>query len=219
MRENLTKTIRAGLVAACAIALIASAGTSPHQGGNRARCTTPDGEPGFVNGVGECQGPPKGVYRIEALDRRQSIREENAVEDMTVNAKPYGAAAWTIRISNTGDESASVLWDESSFVSSDGRAAGRLIRGETRKIDTGKTQPPEPVPPGSAAVSTVFAEKLIGLEEVEEKIATTDLPMEQITKARELRKKTNAAIVGGKIHLTIDIAGTKKTWTGIVEAL
>lgn len=215
---TMNNLIRVSGVLACAGALIASAGSSQNRGAIREGCTTDDGRSGFVNGAGYCQGPAAEEYRIEALKREQAVREDRAVEGVTVQAKPFGAGAWTIQISNTSEGSAAVLWDESSFVTSDGRAAGRLIRGETRKIDTGKAQPAEPVPPGAAAIATVFAEKLIGWEETEEKLMERNLRIGPINEAREWRKKNNALIVGGKLHLTLDVGGAKKTWIGAVEA-
>jgi hypothetical protein len=47
-------------------------------------------------------------------------------------------------------EAIRVRWDESAYVSPDGVAQGRLIRGKTKRGNIDREQPPTPVPPGAS---------------------------------------------------------------------
>ncbi|HVY79867.1 MAG TPA: hypothetical protein VG994_02705 [Steroidobacteraceae bacterium] len=181
--------------------------------------TYQDGVTWVRNANNECVDPREGdrrTYRIEPPKRDHIVTEERGIDGVAVRTAPVGGAAWNVSIENNTDNPMSVLWDESSFVVSSGEAAGRLIRGETRKLDTAKSQPPEPIPAHAKLVQTVFAEKLLPVEEIEEKWQGMDLRMAAIAEARGIRAKRNALLVGGKLSLTIDVAGTKKTWTGVV---
>lgn len=172
---------------------MALVGCGPQYGRGHGPCGDgPNGQRYLVNGacVDRLSDPRNEQPRAE------TVREERGIDGLRVTIAPLGAAGWSLRIENDSSDALSVLWDESSFVTSDGKVAGRLIRGETRAMDTGKPQPPEPLPSGAAVVSRVFAEKLIGAEQ-----------------GAELA----VPLVGGKLHLTIATATGKQTWTGVVE--
>lgn len=81
-----------------------------------------------------------------------------ALDGITISVEPSGSAAWNLRIRNGRATAVSVVWDESSYVA-DGESFGRLIRGETRKIDTGKQQPASPIAPNTMLKEWVIPEK------------------------------------------------------------
>lgn len=152
--------------------------------------------------------------------RAGAMRTETAVDGVSVQARQAGAAGWELAIKNETTSPVLMVWDESSFVMSNSQSAGRLLRGETRKIDSGKAQPPTPIPPGVVLSQYVIAEKLTNEDEVENDIAERDRigfndeMLANIKSRRALREK---ALNGGKLYLVIETGGEKKTWVGVVE--
>jgi hypothetical protein len=55
---------------------------------------------------------------------------------------------WTVTAKNNTNRPTSLVWDESSYVSTTGQSS-RLVRGQTRLIHSGQMQPPSPIPPGA----------------------------------------------------------------------
>jgi hypothetical protein len=81
--------------------------------------------------------------------RHESVSAAHGVDGLEVTARPSGNVGYTICVTNRTRETVKLLWDESSYVASDGRSLGRLIRGQTRQMDTAKAQPPSPIAPGA----------------------------------------------------------------------
>jgi len=169
--------------------------------------------PTNLNPDGGLGGPPR-------FQRAEEVRAEHSIDGITIDAVPVGASAWALRIGNAGIEAASVIWDESSFVSADGEAFGRLVRSSTRKGDVGLPQPPMPVPSQAAIAETVIAEKLIAFEEYEAYWG----PMRYITRQDieqviATRSRLRKIIDGGRLLVVIAQPAGKQTWTGRVHAL
>ena len=155
---------------------------------------------------------------VPPLVRNQIVRGQ-AVGGIEIDAKPYGAVSWQLAIRNTTDAMVSVKWDESTFVTSNGASVGRLIRGETRKIDISNAQPATPVAPGSMISEVVIPEKGADSEE-DEAAATAHTAMPKAWIPRVLRRRESEArlLVGGKLVITLDAGGKPLTWTGVVES-
>jgi hypothetical protein len=150
------------------------------------------------------------------LERSERIAADAETYGIAINGIPYGAAGWTLRITNNTDASLSILWDESSFVTAKGESGGRLIKGDTRKIDTAKSQPASPLAPHASLVQVVFIEKLVDAEEVEAKNA--DFVSPRVAALLEETRSANAhAILGGKLYLVLQMADGRKTWVGHVD--
>jgi hypothetical protein len=155
------------------------------------------------------------VY-VDWPKREQAVTTEREVDGVFVSASPTGAAGWTLRIANHTDGPVSVLWDESSLVTSNARSQGRLIRGETKRMNVANGQPPSPVPPAAEVVQIVFAEKLAEMEEYEAKRVGKHYPPKWGNTIIDEQKAYQAAIMGSRLHVTLDVGGTKKIWTGTV---
>jgi hypothetical protein len=156
---------------------------------------------------------------VYPLKREQTVTGKAELAGIEIAAAPAGAAAWKIQIANKTDAVITAVWDESTFVLSDGRSAGRLIRGETRKIDIGKAQPASPIAPQATMLEIVFAEQLVDSEELESKVGDGQWMDKGIARAIEhAREVRNGALVGGKLVLTVQGPNGKQTWTGDVVA-
>lgn len=162
------------------------------------------------------------VPSIPMPPRTETVAPEAEIEGLIVKAVPAGAAAWRVTVQNETNDPVSLLWDESSFVTASGDSGGRLIRGETRRIDSAKAQPPTPVPAHARASEIVLIEKLANSEQLEDDYADIDakhggvLPSmnKDIEDARVANRHT---LRGGRIDLRIEIGGGKKTWTGRIS--
>ena len=131
----------------------------------------------------------------EPAPRFDRVVETKAIDDVTVSVVP-SSLAWEVHISNSTENTISVLWDESTFVMSTGQSMGRLIRGETRRIDSGKTQPPSPI-----ATHAVLVENVL---------------FEGATEIIQYAALSSEKLVGGHLYITIETADGKKTWSGDV---
>lgn len=150
--------------------------------------------------------------------RTETVATETPLDGMAVSAVPVGAAAWKISVQNDTDTPASVLWDESSFVVSSGDSAGRLIRGETRRMDVAKAQPPTPVPAHARVTELVLVEKLTEVEDLEARYAALGSASKELNdQTIRIRKDRRTLIVGGRIDLRVEMGGEKRTWTGRVS--
>jgi hypothetical protein len=162
------------------------------------------------------------VPTVPMQDRTETVTTETAIEGLDINATPAGAAAWTIAIRNDTDEPVSVLWDESSFVTASGDSGGRLIRGETRRIDSAKAQPPTPVPAHARASEIILIEKLTDAEKLEDEYSELAAKYGGVTESmnRDIeneRRRNLEVLRGGRIDLRIEVAGAKRTWSGRVS--
>jgi hypothetical protein len=156
--------------------------------------------------------------RVPGFQRKQVVTAEKTIDSVKIDVTPTGAIAWTLSISNESEDPASIVWDESTFVMPTGEASGRLIRGETRKLDTGNAQPASPLPPRSKVVETVLPEQLIGVEEREalEPDYVTEAQLAPFVARREKRLEL---LNGGHLYIVVMTSSGKQTWTGIVEPL
>jgi hypothetical protein len=145
------------------------------------------------------------------FERRETITVDHAVDGVKVAAVPASLAAWMIAIKNTTSDSMLVVWDESSFVGSSGRAHGRLVRGVTRKVDTAKAQPPSPLPPGATVTELVLPEDFLGQVELEDKVVyeTPDVALRRAQVLKELD--------GGHLYVALQTASGKESWSGITK--
>jgi hypothetical protein len=172
--------------------------------------------------VSACVPPPASVPMIPMAPRTETVETETAIDGVEIAATPVGAASWKLLVVNNTDGQISIAWDESSFVSSQGESAGRLIRGETRKMDIAKAQPPTPVPPHARASEVVLVEKLVESEEMESDYVGFKAKYGYVTKPLNdlivpARKQRQATIRGGALNVTIQFPDGKKTWIGRVS--
>ena len=100
-----------------------------------------------------------GCYKPK-IERGALTRTIRAVEGVAVTVAPNGVSGWIIGVENRRDDQVLVLWDESSFVADDGISRGRLVRGQTIRIDLGRTQPASPVAPGARIIEFVVPEAI-----------------------------------------------------------
>lgn len=158
---------------------------------------------------------------IPPLVRSHAVTAEKSIPDFEVKATQAGAAGWRVVVVNNTPAIATVVWDESTFVTSAGRSAGRLINIDTLRIDTSRAHPPSPVAPGASVTEIVVPESLLADEELEvtaEKLrrekGVEDKPLvDDLVRARVTRA---ARILGGKLYVTIQGAAGKQTWSGVV---
>ncbi len=149
------------------------------------------------------------------------VTEQQAIDGIVVVVEPAGVLGWRIAVKNAGTDSALLVWDESTFVTSAGAASGRLIRGETRQLDTAKAQPPSPIPAGTMIAALAFAEQLVDYEkagELEEQIARhpcrySDAAIAATNNGRRARLKMQ---LGARLFLVVQRGEKKETWVGVV---
>lgn len=151
----------------------------------RERNVEPIGLGARVSVLITCGAPPRprGLNVVAGLD------------GVEVSIEPSGVAAWNLTIRNARATAVSVVWDESSYVAG-GISAGRLIRGETRKIDVAKQQPNSPIAPNTALKEWVVPEKLAPMLDGD---ATLNPEAER-----------------GTLHLVFASDAGKETWSGAI---
>ncbi|NVB82444.1 MAG: hypothetical protein HOV81_28955 [Kofleriaceae bacterium] len=87
-----------------------------------------------------------------------SSKPSDPLGQIEVKLESSGEGMWNITVANHHAAAVKILWDESSYVGTDGKSRGRLVRGETRRIDVGKPQPPTPVAPNATIEESVIPE-------------------------------------------------------------
>lgn len=177
--------------------------------------------------VGGCQpetpnySAPSGdaPYRTAAPLVRTPLRvvSETRIDGVLVAVVPYAAAGWRVEAKNESDTAVSVLWDESSFVDRFGDSQGRLIRGETRRMNVDGAQPRVPIAPKAQAVQRVLVEKLLAYEEIEASMDGKLQDRDRVFRVLKIRNAVQKSLPGGRVHVVIEIDGAKKTWTGLVS--
>jgi hypothetical protein len=165
--------------------------------------------------------PPKEPL-VQMPQRTETVETETAIDGLAIAARPYGAAGWTVNVKNDTDAMASIVWDESAFVSPRGQSGGRLIRGDTRRVDLAKSQPATPIPPGAATEEVVFIEKIVEVERTESEYAEADAKWGGVSPdmnrvIQKSRRDIRRSIAGGALNVTIQLADGKQTWTGRVS--
>ena len=149
--------------------------------------------------------------------RHERVTTEKEIEGFTLKAVPVGAVGWGVRVTNKTDALALVVWDESTFTTSASQSAGRLINGDTRKIDSAKAQPSTPIAPGANMTQFMIPESYIDAHEREADAAQITFPTQRqvdaVTNERFVRAKQ---IVGGKLYVTVQSASGKQMWVGVV---
>lgn len=166
-------------------------------------------------------GPPQ-VPMQPRPARTETVAAESSIDGLDIIVKPYGAAAWRVGVKNETDALVSIVWDESTFVAADGQSGGRLIRGETRRMDVAKAQPATPVAPKSFVTEVVLVEKLTGIDKTESDYAEHNAKWGGISPGMarvlgEQRSDVAKIISGSAINVTVQLADGKKTWTGRVS--
>jgi hypothetical protein len=164
--------------------------------------------------------PPK-VPLPPLPDRSERIETTAPIDGLEIAATPYGSAGWRVKVKNDTDATVTVVWDESSFVSRGGSSGGRLIRGNTRRIDVAKAQPSTPVPPNASAMEVAFIEDIIEAEKNEATYAEHDAKYGGVSPEMERlivrqRSSIKKLIAGGTMHVTVQLSDGKKTWSGRV---
>ncbi len=76
------------------------------------------------------------------------ITSTAAVPGLEVAIEDAGGMAWQVVAKNQSGQPAKLLWDDSAYVYTTGESS-RLVRGKTRVIDSGRSQPPSPIPAGA----------------------------------------------------------------------
>lgn len=131
-----------------------------------------------------------------------AMRAKAAVPGLKITVTPVGEpwVFWTLTIENTRDDEVTINWDRSSFVGRSGRSDGRLLRGETRKIDAARAQPSTTIPGRASIEQVVIPEQLIVIAEMISSRSTQE-PMPPPN------------FVGARMVLAIERGATKQTWT------
>lgn len=204
---SIGKILRIAAVSASVIAAAASATAPPS---NNSQPNGTRGEPPILH-------PGRGD---------EEVVTETAIDGIEVVATPAQAAGWAIGIKNNTDALVSIVWDESTFVTSDGRSFGRIIRGETKRIDMAKAQPTTPVPSKASTSEVGFAEKLYPAEEAESEyvekgakqyVNTGGVSPQMNRQIVSIRKGVKRTLAGGALNITIQLADGKKTWIGRIN--
>lgn len=172
-----------------------------------------------VRSDGYCNDDPNAPQDPPKLVRSETVATEKAIDGFDIEAVPAGAAGWKIHIVSKVDAVSSVVWDESTFVGSEGRSYGRLVVGETKRMDTAKAHPNLPVAPHADVVQFVVVENLVDQERLEADVIEKYGRMDsyRIKKLEELRAVREKAIVGGKLYVTVSGPSGKQTWAGVVR--
>ena len=100
-----------------------------------------------------------GVQMGRGID---SIAQSRPVQGLAVSVEPSGNVFWTVAVQNNSGSAAQLVWDESVYVNTDGQAT-RLIRGNTRKLFSGQSQPNTPIPSGAAITEMCVPEAHVEL--------------------------------------------------------
>lgn len=164
------------------------------------------------------------MVEVPALQRPHRVRTEMAVPDFTVVASPEGAVGWRVDIRNNTAAVATIIWDESTFVTANGTSAGRLIAGSTMKIDVTRAHPPTPVAPGANSSEVVIPEAFVEDEEIEDRAAKLRRENDGRMHKRDAdivlnsRRARDERIVGGKLYVTIQGINGKQMWAGVVSS-
>lgn len=141
---------------------------------------------------------------IAAAALRLRVSEVQPIDGFNVTVGWKMGASFMIYVENNSDAAASVLWDSSTVLDNSGKSYGRLIRGDTRRIDVEKSQPPSPLPPHGRIDQWVFPEKMTPSSTRE----VGDAMAERLFALGAL------VVVDGKIFVTIETVDGKKTWSG-----
>jgi len=127
---------------------------------------------------------------------RQEFEIASSVSGITINIIATGWW-WSVDVKNDTDETIKFLIDESSFVTTKGRAE-RLIRGQTRKIHSDTPQPSIPIPPEARYQGMLTLESWTSLSSGYKLMH----PLPTVGNFNAL----------AKFYLVFEIDGEKKTW-------
>lgn len=159
---------------------------------------------------------------IPMPDRTETVTAERPIDGIDISVTTYGAAGWRIAVANNTDTALSLNWDESTFVSAKGESLGRLVPGNTKKMDIEKPHAPTPLAAHARTVEVVFVEKIIGAENVEqtyaeavEKLGSSTVKLNR--SVEKMRRMSSAAVHGGRIDLVVNVGGSPQTWSGRVS--
>jgi len=144
--------------------------------------------------------PPKPEPPAEPT---HEMRVDKAVAGMTITATPAGAwQVWNIEATNDTGDLVSIDWDRSSFVGNDGDSLGRLIRGETRKIDSAKAQVKLTLAPSAKAKQLVIPEAFVEFVGA--------------LRGARLEPTPPKGLIGAKLVLAIEQGSATSMWVGII---
>ncbi len=127
------------------------------------------------------------------LPYRQEYTLVNPLPEVTIGITPFGNG-WDLEITNNTENIIKFLIDESSYVTTDGKAE-RLIRGHTRVIHSDSAQPPLPIPPKASFKDSLFPEKIMLYGELAPYVSLKPVNPESLA----------------KFYLVFEIDGKKKT--------
>ena len=89
---------------------------------------------------------------------RATVTHMDNVPGIDASVEHRQGTLWQVKAKNTSNQPAKLVWDESSYVSTSGESS-RLVRGKTRVIHSGQTQPPSPIPP-NATITELFVPEM-----------------------------------------------------------
>ncbi|HEX5064370.1 MAG TPA: hypothetical protein VFV99_33575, partial [Kofleriaceae bacterium] len=126
------------------------------------------------------------------------------MRDLVITARPDGSwFTWVVEVVNKSRDSVSVDWDQSSLVAGNGDSMGRLLRGETRRIDSANVQPKTPIPPGARVSQWVIPEQMTMMSGASEGPLSPMPPL---------------AYPGARLVISVERKGKTASWTGVLTA-
>lgn len=126
----------------------------------------------------------------------ETVDATTPIAGMTITLEADGTAGWKLTARNDTDDMLSLVWDESSFVTGDGKSWGRLVPGVTRMLDVEKSHPAAPLAPHSSVTELVIPQVMVAYNE----------PLFEYDARRELNS--------GRLYVVVQSAAGKKPWFG-----
>jgi len=132
------------------------------------------------------------------MTRNEAWKCDKPIEGITVDLAPETDIAWTVTVTNQTDDVVSIVWDRSAFVGSSGRSWGRLVPGETRRMDVSAPHPPTPVVPHATAHELAVPMEL------------AHLYGDPVSPKR--RRIFESEVNGGRVVLVLQMPSGEQTW-------
>lgn len=133
--------------------------------------------------------------------RPQTPHPRRTLAGIEVKIEPEGLVAWVVSAKNLRDSPVRLLWDESTFVDTDGRSYGRLLRGRTKVIDETKPQLATHIIPDAYIVEWCVPEFLLGA-----RVVTTKEGGRNYSAMDPVRKGV------GRMVLVFETAAGREVW-------
>lgn len=127
-----------------------------------------------------------------------TVESTSRIAGLDIEVSRANGDLWRVEAKNNTRSPVSLIWDESSYISTEGNSS-RLIRGKTRVIHSGQTQPASPIPPNSLLNEVFIREDLVGRSN-----SFYSVPV---------GNPDNAA----RIYLIFDLNGKRTSWTASIR--